>query len=421
MKPVRMLILPVIWTLLLTPVQAAEVEHASLIEVEAAYAPEVSGWQKQEIVWRPEWIARFESGMRLTLLGEGRLDAKDELDPGRPDQPFRAGLTQKSFPGDHADVELREFYLDHYVGDAFVRLGKQQIVWGQADGLRVLDVLNPLSYREFILPDIENRRIPLWSALTEIALDNGTAQIVWIPDATVTKSTLPGATYSLIPDPFAGEGRLEVDRPDSFAKSDFGLKLSTFQQGWDLSLNYLYHTIDDPLIQFDPSEQLIRADYNRSHLIGGTASKPVGDVTFRSEIGLESEKRSLDPATGQVRKSEVASYVLGLDYSGFSDWFISTQFFQTYRFSTERDEEPSNEQFTLLVRRDAMNNALLLEVLGIYDLNNRDSLIQLEAEYSVSTNVVLRTGADLFFGKRTGTFGQFHDESRLSAGFTLSF
>jgi hypothetical protein len=67
-----------------------------------------------------------------------------------------------------------------------------------------------------------------------------------------------------------------------------------------------------------------------------------------------------------------------------------------------------------------LNNALLLEALAIYDLNDRDSLLQLEAEYSVSTNLVLRTGVDIFLGDQTGTFGQFDDESRLFAGFTLS-
>jgi hypothetical protein len=123
--------------------------------------------------------------------------------------------------------------------------------------------------------------------------------------------------------------------------------------------------------------------------------------------------------TGEINKTEVASYVLGVDYSGVSDWFISTQFFQTYRFSADW-EDSSKEQFSLLVRRDAFNNALLLEALAIYDLNDRDSLLQLEAEYSVSTNLVLRTGADIFLGDQTGTFGQFEDESRLFAGFTLS-
>ena len=224
----------------------------------------------------------------------------------------------------------------------------------------------------------------------------------------------------MIPEPY-GDGRLQVNRPDSLADSDFGIKLSSFQNGWDLSLNYLYHMIDDPLIRIDTSEQRVLADYNRSHLIGGTASKPFGDVTFRSEVGVESKKRFQDSVTGETTDTGIGSYVIGLDYSGLTDWFISSQFFQTYRFTGTGDDGSSKEQITLLIRHEAMNNALMLEALSIYDLNNEDSLIQLEAEYTVSTNVVLRTGADLFFGDRSGTFGRFREESRVVAGFILSF
>ncbi|MDI9245328.1 DUF1302 family protein [Marinobacter sp. CHS3-4] len=399
---------------------AMDLEHASLVSFESAYTHESGTWQKQELIWRPEWTARFNSGARLTLLGEARMDAEDNLDPGQPRQPFRAGLTRKNFPDDRIDLELRELYLDHYLADTYLRVGKQQIVWGQADGLRVLDVINPLSYREFILPDIEHRRIPLWSALAEIPVEEWTAQIVWIPDATVTESPLPGASYSVIPDPF-GKGRLTVDRPESLEQSDVGFRLSSFQKGWDLTLNYLYHTIDDPLIRFDSAERRVLASYNRSHLIGATASKPFGSMTLRSEIGVETEKRFFDTASGNVIESEVASYVLGLDFSGFADWFISGQLFQTHRFNHLSGTERSSEMVTLLLRRDAFNNALQLEALSIYDVDVKDSLIQLEAEYTAATNVVIRAGSDLFFGERSGTFGQFRDESRITAGFTLSF
>lgn len=420
MKPAQTTGLAIVLSVIAPSVAAIDVQHSSVVDVEAAYAYETGSWQKQEIVWRPEWVMRFVSGPRLTLIGEGRFDALDKLDPGRPDQPFRARNTRKGFPDDRIDLELREFFWDHYAGDTFARLGKQQIVWGQADGLRVLDVINPLSYREFILPDIEHRRIPLWSALFEFPLDTWTAQLVWVPDATVTESTLPGATYSLIPDLY-GDGRLQVSRPESLEDSDFGAKLSSFQNRWDLSLNYLYHTIDDPLIRIDTSEQRVVADYNRSHLIGGTASKPFGDVTFRSEVGVESKKRFQDSVTGQTTDTEIGSYVIGLDYSGLADWFISSQFFQTYRFTSTGEDARSNEQITLLIRHEAMNNALRLEALSIYDLDKEDSLVQLEAEYTASSNVVLRVGADLFFGDRFGTFGQFREESRLVTGLTLSF
>lgn len=402
-----------------TSAVAIDLEHQSTLEGDMAYAFLDGSWQKRELVWRPEWVARWDSGARLTVFGEARLDSEDELDPGKPRQPFRAELIEKSFPTDHTELELREFYLDHYIGNTFFRLGKQQVVWGQADGLRVLDVVNPLSYREFIMPDIEHRRIPLWSAVAEVPVDEWTAQLVWVPDSTVTESTLPGGAFSLIPDPF-GRGNVQANKPSSFDKNDFGLRLSSFQGGWDVSLNYLYHTVDDPLIRFVPSESLITANYNRSHLFGGTVSRPIGSITLRGEVGVETKKRVTD-SSGTVRETEVGSYVIGVDYSGMRDWYLSGQFFQTYRASAPRGIRSSDEQLTFLLRHDGLNDALSLEVLAIYDLKNQDSLVQLEAEYSLFTNLVIRAGADLFLGDPGGVFGQFHDESRVSSGFTLSF
>ena len=85
---------------------------------------------------------------------------EDRLEPGRPDQHERSSYNRRWILSDTADAELREFYIDGHIGPAFVRLGKQQVVWGQADGLRVLDVVNPFSFREFIWPDPQDRRIP---------------------------------------------------------------------------------------------------------------------------------------------------------------------------------------------------------------------------------------------------------------------
>ena len=74
-----------------------------------------------------------------------RAVSEDNLEPGRPEQRERSSFNRRWILGDAADAELREFYLDGQVGRTFLRIGKQQIVWGQADGLRVLDVVNPFS------------------------------------------------------------------------------------------------------------------------------------------------------------------------------------------------------------------------------------------------------------------------------------
>ncbi len=46
-------------------------------------------------------------------------------------------------------IDLREAFIDLTFEKFDLRLGKQQIVWGKTDGVRVLDVVNPLDYKEF--------------------------------------------------------------------------------------------------------------------------------------------------------------------------------------------------------------------------------------------------------------------------------
>lgn len=62
---------------------------------------------------------------------------------------------------------FRELYFDIFTESFHFRIGKQQIVWGESDGLRLMDCINPQDMRrEFNLRDsdegYEYTRIPLW-------------------------------------------------------------------------------------------------------------------------------------------------------------------------------------------------------------------------------------------------------------------
>jgi hypothetical protein len=138
------------------------------------------------------------------------------------------------------DTELREAYLDIYAGRDFWRIGKQQVVWGQADGLRVLDAVNPLQFREFILGDFEDRRIPLWMVNYERSIGDAVLQLLWIPDHTYDDLPSEGAfaitssrTAPSVPKGTNGGVTLEqTDRPDRFiVDDDYGARLSGFTSG----------------------------------------------------------------------------------------------------------------------------------------------------------------------------------------------
>ena len=68
---------------------------------------------------------------------------------------------------------LREAYVDAEVDDWSIRAGKQQVVWGTADGMKLLDTINPTDYSEMAQNQMEDSRIPVWMINAETGLEKG--------------------------------------------------------------------------------------------------------------------------------------------------------------------------------------------------------------------------------------------------------
>ena len=138
--------------------------------------------------------------------------------------------SQRVYLNDTSELELRELCFDIDFENASLRLGKQQIVWGQADGLKLLDVVNPQDFRRFILDDFDDSRIPLWMLNFEIFLGSGDLQLLWIPDTSMHNLPEAGAIFEITA-PLADLPSNTpvtigaIGRPDSVIKdSDIGLR-----------------------------------------------------------------------------------------------------------------------------------------------------------------------------------------------------
>jgi len=74
---------------------------------------------------------------------------------------------------------LREAYVDAETNGYSIRAGKQQVVWGTADGMKLLDAINPTDYSEMAQNQMEDSRIPVWmvNAEKDVA-DGGSFQVI---------------------------------------------------------------------------------------------------------------------------------------------------------------------------------------------------------------------------------------------------
>ncbi len=392
--------------------------------------------QKIESSFQPELEIELPEGFSLTAIGRARWDTRDRLEPGSPSQDTTATISRRWLLNDDVDFELREFYVDAPTGFAHFRVGKQQTVWGQSDGLKVLDVVNPQDFREFILDDFEDSRIPLWTFAAEVPIDDYMAEFVWIPDQTYNDLPDPGALYALTSPRFIPEAvpgfsvvQREPDRPDSvIADSDAGVRVLGMIDDWDFSLNYLYHYDDNPVLrrQLQGTTVTITPEYERTHLLGGTFSNAFGDFVLRGELGYSFDRYFLtdDPSDSDgVSESDNFSSVIGLDWSGLDDTLVSAQIFGDY-ITNDIDgltRDPFEATTSLLVRRSFLDEDLVAEVIWLQSLNSGDGLVRPKITYHIDDNIKLWAGADVFFGTSDGVFGQFDNNDRVLFGVQFSF
>jgi hypothetical protein len=389
--------------------------------------------QKAELLLLPEVQVELRDNLSLTAIGRFRADAYDELVPGQPTPRTYSHLARPAQVGDRIDIELRELYVETGVGDTYLTIGKQQIVWGKSDGLKLLDVVNPQDFREFILQDFEDSRIPLWAVNAEVPIRDVVVQLIWLPDQTYDAFPPRDGLYAFTIgrfSPTAPEG-VELDlrslrKPSRLlTDSDAGVRLSAFRRGWDLTLNYLYHYHDVPIPFQERSTTpagpvvTVTPRYERTHLVGATFSNAFGDLTLRSELAYSTDRyyptENPDESDGIVDTPEV-KYVLGLDWYGFSESLLSFQLFQSWLTRNEsgllRDDPET--ALTFLARREFLNDQLVLEVIWLQDFHHADGLVRPKATYELSDTLRLRFGIDFFYGSRNGVFGEFDENDRVS-------
>ena len=393
-----------------------------------------------EIVVRPELSYDINADLRLLMIGHLRFDNADKLEPGSSgiNSPSRSTLSGRWHPDQKIDIEIREAYADYYAGDWFFRAGKQQVVWGQADGLRVLDQVNPFDFREFILGDAEDRRIPLWMLNAERSIGTLNLQLLWIPDHTYAdhpeRGTFSSSSVEFrpqIPSGFVGRVQsVPIDRPNAvFKDDDFGVRLTGFTSGWDWSVNGLY-TYDDQLVieqQYLPPDRLnLNRTYRRNFLFGGTASNAFGKTTVRAEAAYNSRKfyyaRERIGRDGVEQSGEFNS-VIGLDYQLDGDTLISGQIFISIlnndNSTIVRDRGLAD--LTFLLRRDLFNETVGLEGLFLHSLNQNDGVAQLSITCKYNDELEVKTGVDVFYGASTGKFGQFRSRDRVYLSLEYGF
>jgi len=332
-------------------------------------------------------------------------------------------------------IKSKEAYL-LYGGDAFdLRLGQQQIVWGKTDGLRMLDIVNPLDMREFLLDDFLDSRIGLVAArlnyYTYLNDHEHEFEFIVIPDARPTELAPTGSRWAyVLPTLPAGITPviLKGEEPNwSAGNTEYGVAWRANLDGWDLSLNWFYGWKDTPNLQkkLSGATMFITPVYSRMHAVGGSFSNAFGAFVVRAEMAVNINE-GLD-ANGITAASSVVQHTtlnaaVGVDYTT-NNWTVSPQFFVRHLtgWDTNISEDRTSGFVSLRLATDYLNEKLKPEVSGLYNWADRSWMVRPKASYECSDHIKAIVGIDLFGGQSSSFFGQFNDNDRVYGELEYTF
>jgi hypothetical protein len=350
---------------------------------------------------------------------------------------FKANPMLYVYNADSIDFRMREIYMDLYFNNFDIRLGKQQIVWGKADGVFITDIVSPLNLTEFLLPDFDEIRTGVIAAKLDYYVGNGTFEAIIIPQFTPTERPGQSSMWYIAPT-FPAPPTFDWSKSDinpSLENTEVFLKYSAMTSKIDFEIMGGYTWDDTPTMHVEkvmtpgPPPSLaglnITPQHPRLYVAGGSFSTEIKGIILRGEGAYFNGKyfQTADPtAVDAITQKDYINYVVGLDFS-IGGVKLSTQFIQKYIMDYEDgiDENEFNNMATFLAHYDMLRETLHLELFSYVGLTNSDALIRPKISYDFDDSFNILLGGNIFVGDRDGQFGQYQDNSMVYAKVKYNF
>ncbi len=413
------------------------------------------------------FLLRNRFRLNTTLSGDwargyASIDFSDEVQGEKPEQDF----------------SVRQLYFDLYFDRFDLRVGKQQVIWGKADGVFINDIVNPLDLRYFLMQDFDDIRQGSMMIKANAYLGSWGLEALFIPKFEPWQMAEPGSPWEfyrpdtmlvwLSPSPLSSSSSLvplpiafnwqEQSLPEVTLKNgEIGLKLSGLLLGTDISLLYLNSFQDSPVAQIDTmeiqvdmtggypvperGELYLAPNFERNVMYGLNFSRPFGGLVLRGELGyftdyhfnlqpeFSPELMNLlmsgsTPEISNIITSDFLQVMVGTDITG--PWSISLS--MQYIRKQVLDYDPmilSNqeieEMLTLMLSGTFWNEEGNAKCLTLYDKTNESGLSRVMMGYKITDAVLFETGVDILWGKQESFIGQFANNDNIYLKLIYSF
>ncbi len=260
---------------------------------------------------------KFENGWRFKTNANAYYDAIYDI---RNDVYSRDELKEQ-----RSEVELFDAYVEGSLAENIdLKIGRQVVVWGRSDTIRITDVLNPLDNRRPAMVDIEDLRLPTTMAKFDFFLGDWRVTPIAILEQRFSKLPAFGSAFNPQPNPQIAT----VNYHDVTYALSVGAEFS----GWDVNF-YAARLRDDAGYVKFPTTPTMRPTltHDKVTMFGAALNVLSGSWLVKTELAYFN---GLKYSTTQERTFSRTDALVGVEYNGIADTMISYDFsvrhFNTY-------------------------------------------------------------------------------------------
>ncbi len=320
------------------------------------------------------------------------------------------------------ELEFDDLYLMGSLHPSLdIKIGRQIVVWGKSDNIRVTDILNPLDNRLPGMVDIKYRRLPVTMTKLDYYFGDWNLSTLMIHEVRFSKNPVYNSDFYPGTSPLAPEESPGL----SLDNQQYALALNGIFSGWDLSL-YAAYVFDE---RAHIVQQIWGAEriHNRVLMAGATANIAFGNWLLKGETAWFDGQEYANLPDEEFSRLD---YMGGIEYTGFSETVLSLEivnrhivnFSEQLSLSPDIAQEDSIQTVAKLVRDFANDTVQLKILLSVFGAHGEDGMFErFQLDYDLSDSITLTGGVIFYQSADQGGLSDIEENDRVFAELLYSF
>ena len=364
------------------------------------------------------------------MASRTRARGEVKLEKGAASLFVSMNATYNAILKDRTGMELREAYLAYAKGNLDLRVGRQIVVWGVADALRLTDCVSPCDYTEFLAQDYDDIRMPVnalrtrytWRSVTFEAICNPVADFFILPTDRHNPWAMRLPNTSL---PYSID--LESGKPEKRLRNmEYGGRITVNLSGVDFSVSALRTWNKLPALRMgmttDGKSLHIDGRYHRMTMLGADCSLPLGQFVIRAEVAQYIDEAQNAAMGCEVECRNALNTLIGIDWYPGNDWNASLQYRHKYT-SGNLERLPIYRHAgiaTARLAKDLLQNTVKISSFAYIDVADGGIFNRLSTTYALNDQTAIAIGYDYFHADR-GMFKMYGKNSEAWVKLKYSF